>query len=171
MTVKSIATGVAAVAVIGAAAAGVTFITAGTASTNPAFQVQPVVFSAPLPLDQTANLPTPDQLTTVLNSLADPNVPFVNKSGLVEGGISSGQALMGDHEMKKAAKKGELPLTFNVSNIQPAAANGASAAVAISGPKLQPPVTENLTFVNQGSWMLSHDSAMTLVEAVSNAGD
>jgi hypothetical protein len=31
------------------------------------------------------------------------------------------------------------------------------------------PVTENLTFVNQGSWMFSHDSAMMLVEAVSDS--
>ncbi|MBV9353354.1 MAG: hypothetical protein JOZ23_17775 [Mycobacterium sp.] len=164
VSLKTLVTGVAAVAAAGAAAAGVTFI----ASSEPAAsRLQPVVFSAPLPLDQTANLPTADQLTTVLNNLADPSVPFANKSGLVEGGIPAGQAHLADHEINKAAKNGELPLTFNVSNIQPAGANGASAAVAISGPKLQPPVTENLTFLNQGSWMLSHDSAMMLVQAVS----
>jgi hypothetical protein len=165
VSLKTLATGVAAVAAIGAAAAGLTTL----ASSGPAASqvLQPVVFSAPLPLDQTANLPTADQLTTVLSNLADPNVPFANKSGLVEGGITSGQAHLADHEMKKAAKNGELPLTFNVSNIQPAGANAASAAVAISGPKLQPPVSEDLTFVNQGSWILSHDSAMMLVQAVS----
>jgi hypothetical protein len=164
VTLKTLVTGVAAVAAIGGAAAGATSIAFSGAGAS---QVQPVVFSAPLPLDQTANLPTSDQLTTVLNNLADPNVSFANKSGLVEGGITSGQAHLADHEMKKADKDGELPLTFNVSNIQPAGANGASAAVAISGPKLQPPVTENLTFVNRGSWMLSQDSAMMLVQAVS----
>ena len=163
MNLKTLVTGAAAAAAVGAAAAGVNFL----ASSGPAAaQVQPVVFSTPLPLDQTANQPTADQLTTVLNNLADPNVPFANKSGLVEGGIPSGQAHLADHEIKKAAKNGELPLTFNVSNIL-STPNGASAAVAISGPKLQPPVTENLTFVNQGSWMLSHDSAMMLVQAVS----
>lgn len=164
MSLKTLATGVAAVAAIGAAAAGATSF----ASSGPApSQVQPVVFSAPLPLDQNVNLPTADQLTTVLNNLADPNVSFENKSGLVEHGIPPGQAHLADHEMKKAAKNGELPLTFNVSNIQPTE-KGASAAVAIAGPKLQPPVTQNLTFVNPGSnWMLSHDSAMMLVQAVS----
>ena len=182
MTVKSLATGMVAVAAIGAAAAGMTAVAAGTALTDTALQVKQVVLSAPSPasgwgprrageypqpLDQTENLPTADQLTNVLNSLADPSVPFANKSGLVEGGISSGQAALADHEMKKAAKDGELPLAFSVSNIQPAGANGASATVAISGPKLQPPVTENLTFVNQGGWILSRDSAMTLIEAVS----
>lgn len=164
MTVKSLAMGAAALAAIGAAAAGVTSI---AASSHPGLPVKPVVLSAPL--DQTTNLPTPDQLTTVLNGLADPNVPFANKSGLVEGGISGSQAAMGDHEIKKAAKKGELPLTFSVANIQPAGANTATAAVAVSGPKLQPPVTENLTFINQGGWVLSRDSAMTLIEAASGS--
>jgi hypothetical protein len=156
---KSLATGVAAVA-IGAAAAGVTSL---AATSHPGLPVKPVVFSAPL--DQTTTLPTPDQLTSVLNGLADPNVPFANKSGLVEGGITGSQAALGDHEIKKAAKKGELPLAFTVSNIQPAAGNTASAAVGVSGPKLQPPVTENLTFVNQGNWVLSRDSATTLIQA------
>jgi hypothetical protein len=164
VSLKTLATGVVAVAAIGGAAAGMTAV----ASSGPgAPQLRPVVFSAPLPVDQTANLPTADQLATVLNNLADPNVSFANKSGLVEGGISPGQAHMADREMKKAAKNGELPLSFNVLNIQPAGRNAASAAVAISGPKLQPPTTENLTFVNEGSWMLSRDSAMTLIQAAS----
>ncbi len=160
MTIKTVVVSVAALAAIGAAGG----IAAGTSSGT---EVKPVVFSAPLPLDPAAGLPTPDQLTTVLNSLADPSVPFANKSGLVEGGISSGQASLADHEIKKAQKKGELPLAFTVSNIQPSGPNGANAAVAISGPKLQPPVTQNLTFVNQGNWVLSRDSAMTLVQAAS----
>jgi hypothetical protein len=165
MTGKSLAAAMVAVAAIGAAAAGATAVAAG--ATDTAMQVKQVVFSDPQPQDQTASLPTADQLTNVLSSLADPSVPFASKSGLVEGGISSGQAALADHEMKKAVKNGELPLAFSVSNIQPAGANGASAAVAISGPTLQPPVTENLTFVNQGSWILSRDSAMTLIDAVS----
>jgi hypothetical protein len=157
---KSVVTGLAAFATIGAAAAGVTSL---ATTSHPGLPVKPVVFSAPL--DQTTTLPTADQLSGVLNGLADPNVPFANKSGLVEGGISGNQAAMGDHEIKKAAKKGELPLAFTVSNIAPAAGNGATAAVGISGPKIQPPVTQTLTFVNQGGWMLSRDSAMTLIQA------
>lgn len=174
MTARSLVTGMASVAVgVGAllVAVGVTSgVERGPLFDRPAFyQVQPVALGIPLPLDQTASLPSATQLSSVLNGLADPNVPFANKSGLVEGGISSGQALLADHEIKKAVKNGELPLTFTVSNIQPASANAATADVGISGPKLEAPVTENLTFVNQGGWVLSHDSAMTLVEAVSNS--
>ena len=83
MTVKSLATGVAAVAAIGAAAAGVTCIASVTATLP---QVKPVVFSAPLPLDPVlpgADVPTPDQLVSLLNSLQDPSVPFSSKSNLV----------------------------------------------------------------------------------------
>jgi hypothetical protein len=174
MTAKSLVTGVASAAVGVSAlvvAVGATSVGPTPMVGRPAvYQVQPAALGAPLPLDQTASLPSADQLSSVLNGLADPNVPFANKSGLVEGGISSGQAAIADHEIKKAAKEGELPLTFTVSNIQPASANATTADVAISGPKLRPPVNENLTFVNQGSWVLSHDSAMTLVEAVSDSG-
>lgn len=161
MTVKALATGVAAVAAIGAAAAGVT----AQAGSPPAFQ--PVVFSAPLPADQTASLPTPAQLTTVLTGLADPGVPFASKSGLVEGGVSPTEASLADHALQKAAKKGQLPLSFNVSNIAPAGPNAATADVAVSGPKLAAPVTQSVTFVNQGGWMLSRDSAMSLLQAAS----
>jgi len=163
MTVKAFATGVAAVAAIGAAAAGVTSLIDSPAPS----QVQPIVFSAPLPADQTASLPTAGQLNNVLTSLADPSVPFANKAGLVEGGISPTEAAMADHALQKAAKKGQLPLSFDVSNIQPAGAGTATADVAVSGRQLTTPVTENVTFVNQGSWMLSRGSAMSLLQAAS----
>jgi hypothetical protein len=164
MTAKALATGVAAVAAIGAAAAGLTSSAFGGPAAS---QVQPVVFGAPLPLDQTTTLPTAGQLSTVLTSLADPNVPFANKSGLVEGGISPSEAALADHALQKAAKKGQLPLSFGVSNIQAAGPGSATADVAVSGPKLAAPVTQNVTFVNQGSWLLSRDSAMTLLQAAS----
>jgi hypothetical protein len=167
-SVKRLAIGVTAVAAIGAAAAGVTAL----ASVSPAaYQVQPVVFGgplpqapAPIPAPATA-VPTAAQLTGILNSLADPSVSFTNKSNLVEGGIGGTEAKFADHELKKAAKNGDLPLSFSVANIKPAAAGAASADVAVTGPKLAAPVTQNVTFVNQGGWMVSRDSAMALLQA------
>ncbi|OBK19438.1 hypothetical protein [Mycobacterium asiaticum] len=166
--VKSLVVGAAAVAAIGAAAAGATSIAGSPA----AYQVQPVVHGAPLPLDPapnpaSANLPTPGQLTGILSNLADPNVSFANKGNLVEGGIGGTEAKLADHKLKKAAKNGQLPLQFNIANIQPAAPGSATADVAVSGPKLSPPVTQNVTFVNQGGWMLSRGSAMELLQAAS----
>jgi hypothetical protein len=169
LTLQTIATSATAVVAIGAAAAGVTSVASGVA---PTVQVLPVAVGAPLPQAPApspapaANVPTADQLTGVLNSLADPNVPFASKSNLVEGGISGTEAHIADHELKKAAKNGDLPLAFNVVNIQPGAAPGsATADVGVSGPKIPTPVTQNVTFVNQGSWMLSRASAMELLQA------
>ena len=165
-TVKFFATSVAALAVIRGAAAG----TASIAAPNELASVQLAAVGAPLPQDPPpapgANVPTPVQLTGLLNSLADPNVPFASKSNLVEGGISGTEAHMADHELKKAAKNGDLPLAFNVTNVQPGAAPGsATADVAVSGPKLPSPVTQSVTFVNQGAWVLSRASAMELLQA------
>jgi hypothetical protein len=166
--VNSIAISVAALAAIGGAAASMASIAAQGGSPDP---VRLAAVGAPFPQDPPpapvagANVPTAAQLTGLLNSLADPNVPFANKSNLVEGGISGTEAHMADHELKKAAKNGDLPLAFNVANIQPGAAGSATADVAVSGPKIPSPVTQSVTFVNQGSWMLSRASAMGLLQA------
>jgi hypothetical protein len=168
VTLKSLATGVAAVAAIGAAAAGVTCIASVTAALP---EVQSVVFSAPLPLDPVApgaNVPTPDQLATLLNTLQDPSVSFANKGYLIEGGVPV-PASLADHELQKAAAKGSLPLTFNFTSITPAGPGVAAATLTATGPHLAP-TYENLTFVDQGGWKLSHDSAMTLIQSVRSSG-
>ncbi len=168
MAVKSIAASAAVLAAVGAAATGLGSIASGVGSS---LQVGPVAVGAPLegPLPRdpapAANVPTADQLTGLLNSLADPKVPFASKSNLVEGGISGTEAHLADHEIKKADKNGDLPLAFNVTNIQPSANGGATADVSVSGPKLNPPVTQSVTFVNQGNWMVSRASAMQLLQA------
>jgi len=165
VTVKTLATGMAAVAAIGAAAAGVTCIASATVVSA---GVQPVVFTAPLPLDPVVpagvDVPTPDQLSTVLNTLQDPSVSFAQKGDLVEGGIPVPVGIA-DHELQKAASKGSLPLIFNITNIAPSGPGSATATITASGPHLAP-TPEYLRFVNQGGWKLSHDSAMTLVSAL-----
>jgi hypothetical protein len=66
VTIKPLATGVLAVAIIGAAAAGVTSV-APVGPTAP--HVQLVVFGASPPLDPAGAVPTPDQLLGVVNGL------------------------------------------------------------------------------------------------------
>ncbi|BCZ23734.1 hypothetical protein MYSE111917_08255 [Mycobacterium senriense] len=169
-TVKTLATAVAALAIVGGAAAGVASV---ATPSSLAAGVRLATVGAPLPQDPPpaqpvagADVPTPDQLTGVLNSLADPNVSFNSKGNLVQGGISGMEAHVADKKLQKAAKNGDLPLSFDVTNIQPAAAAGsATADVAVSGPKLTSPVTQNVTFVNQGGWVLSRSSAMELLQA------
>jgi hypothetical protein len=173
VTVKSLATGVAAVAAVGAAAVGVTsgvIFDASVGAVSP--QVQPVVFGTPVPLDPGVpgvNVPTADQLLTVLNSLQDPSVPFASKGNLVEGGVGGVEGHVADKKLQKAAAKGSLPLTFNITNIQPSGPGAASANITATGPHLTP-TTENITFVDQDGWKLSRTSAMTLIQSVQSAG-
>lgn len=158
---KSIAI-VAALTVVGAATAGL-----GSTSTGLS-QVRLVAVGAPLPADPAPapNLPTADQLAGLLTNLSDAGVSYKTKDGLVQGGIGSGEGHVMDHELRKAYRNGELPLSFTVTNIAPAGPNMASADVAVSGPKLPAPVVKNLTFVDQGGWVLSSNSATALVQAV-----
>jgi hypothetical protein len=158
--VKSLATGVAAIAAIGAAAAGVTSISLVCPI---APHIQQVVSGAPLPLDPAADVPTADQLLGILNGLQNASVPFADKSYLVAGGISPIEARLADVRMQQAVARGELPLAFTVANIQPAGANAATADVTISGPKLAP-TKQNITFVDQGGWKITHASAISLLQ-------
>jgi len=170
-TVKAIATSVAALAAVGGAAAGVASI---APHEGPA-QVQLSAVGAPLPQDPppapAADMPTVAQLTALLNSLVDPSVPFADKGNMVEGGISGMQAHIADKRLKKAAENGDLPLTFTITNIQPGAPGSATADVTISSPKRPNSVTENWTFVNQGSWMMSRASAIQAVKLLRANGE
>jgi hypothetical protein len=161
--IKSLATGVAAVALVGAAAAGVTSL-APVAPT--ALQVQPVVCGAPLPLDSldpSAAVPTADRLTDILNGLQAQGVSFTSKANSVEGGLGPLEARIADSRFQQAVAGGGLSLSFNVANISPAGAGAATADVTASGPKLAP-TTRNVRFVNQGGWKISRPSAMALIQ-------
>ena len=58
-----------------------------------------------------------------------------------------------------------LATSVNVTNIAPVGPN-ATAEVATSGPKFIGPVSKQRMFVNQGgNWILSHDSALALLQA------
>jgi hypothetical protein len=100
--------------------------------------VQPVGFGAPLPLDPAADVPTPDQLISVLNGLQNPGVPFASNRSLVEGGVGGVEGRIADRKLQKAAQNGSLPLSFTVANIAPAGPGAASADITASGPNLAP---------------------------------
>lgn len=126
------------------------------------FEVAPVVFGAPLPLDPAADLPSPDELNVILFGLADPNVPFANKGYLVEGGIGRIEAKTADALMRSAVAKGQVPLNFTVGAITPVAPGAATATVTAAGPAMAP-TTQSVTFVDQGGWKLSRASASTVL--------
>jgi hypothetical protein len=170
MTMKFVATSIAAVGAIGAAAVGVT--SAAFVPASPA-QVQLAAVGAPLPHDPPPpppfpgqNLPTPEQLSNLCTQATDPGVNYRDKANLVENGIPQNEGMVADHDLRKAYRDGKFPQQYAVTNIQPAGPNAATADVAISGPKFAGPVTKNLLFLNQGgNWILQHQAALALMQA------
>jgi len=167
--VKRFATGAAAAAAIGAAAVGLTSVASGGSFGTPAaIPVRPVAVSAPIPLDPppAPGLPSPDELSLLCNRVTDPGAGYTDKAPLVAGGIPPDQGRDADHQLRKAYRDGKFPQQYTVANIQPAGPGQATADVTIAGPKLAAPVTQNLTFVNQGgTWVLRQDSAQALIQA------
>ncbi|HEY7052175.1 MAG TPA: hypothetical protein VH496_08575 [Mycobacterium sp.] len=146
MSRKTLAAGIAAAALVGVAAAGVTSI--APAATAYA--------------DVDASL-TPE-FTDILNQLANTGT-VSDKSYLIDGGLGFVTGKEADRQLKKAAAKGYLPLSFNLT---PPDVNGntATTTVTASGPNLEP-VTQPLTFVNNDGWKLSRTSAMAIMATAS----
>jgi hypothetical protein len=173
MTVKLLATGAAAVAAVGAAAAAATFAASGVSSAHPAaLQVQTVALGVPFQLDPpppppgAPALPSPEQLSDLATRVTDPGISYEKKFGLVENGISADEGHVADHDLRKAFRNGNFPEQFTFTNIAPIGPGGASAEVAITGPKFAGPVNKQLAFVDQGgTWVLQHAAALALVQA------
>jgi hypothetical protein len=164
VSLKSLTTGVAAAAMIGAAALGVTSLApAQEVASTP---VAPMVFGIPLPMDQHDSLAA--EFTGILNRLADPTVKFSNKSNLVEGGLGIIEGKTADRLLKNASQEGYLPLQFAPS-APVVTGSAATTNVVITGPRLAP-TTQALTFINDGTWKLSKASATSLLQAALAAG-
>ncbi len=163
MTLKSLAAGAAAAVVLSGAAAGVTAMTKHSGAPEVAL----TSIGAPFPLDPAADVPSTDQLNGVLYGLADPNVPFASKGYLVEGGLGRLEARTADALMRNAVAKGQMPLSFAIGGITPAGPGVASANVTATGPA-SPPISQNVTVVDQGGWKLSRNSASAVLAMFSS---
>lgn len=162
MTLKTLATGVAALAVVAAAAGGVTSIASSTSAAAPA--VQPVVFGVPMPQAPAPELLSP--LMQTLDGLAGGGSFAGAKASYIEGGLGRIESIAADRAYNKAAAKGQFPLTFVVADIDQndgtATANvTATAATGVSN-------TQPVTFVAGPSptgWQISKQSALNLLSS------
>jgi hypothetical protein len=164
VTLKLLATGVAAAAIIGGAAAGVTSVASSTLVASPA--VQPVVFGAPLP--QTPAPELQSQLVATLDALQSGGSFSGAKASYIEGGLGRIEGITADRAFSNASAKGYFPLSFTVAdidqngpvataNVVATAANGATAS-------------EPIQFVQGPSptgWQVTKSSAMTLLTSAS----
>jgi hypothetical protein len=69
----------------------------------------------------------------------------------------------------RRADGGELPLSFNITTIQPAGPNTATADVTATGPQLDP-LPQNMTFTDEGGWKVSREGALSLLPAAEHWG-
>jgi hypothetical protein len=161
VTLKTLVTGVAAVAAVGGAAVGVTSLASSTITAAPA--VQPVVWDIPMPLAPEDDLVAP--LTQTVNTLGSGG-SFSGKSAYIQGlGRFTGKGV--ELKYNDAVAKGYLPLTASVADVVPSP-GGATAnvtATLASGEVRSMP----LTFVQGPSptgWQLSSQSLFALGELV-----
>ena len=166
MTLKTLVTGVAAAALVGGAAAGVTSIAFSAGSSAPgAVAVQPVVWDIPMPQAPPAQLEAP--LLQTLKALAGGG-SFVGKASYIEGGIGRIEGIAADRAYNRAAAEGKFPLTFNVANINIDDAGGVVSADVTATSALGTTATQNVEFVpgpSPSGWQISKESALSLLSA------
>ena len=162
MTLKTLVTGVAAAALVGGAAAGVTSIASPAVSSAPA--VQPVVWDIPLP-----QAPAPDLQAPLLQTLQALGAPGLSasKAPFIEGGIGRIEGRVADSKLRQAQADGKFPLSFTLANIDqngPIVTADVTATAATGGV-----ATQNIQFVPGPSptgWQMSKQSLMALMSAV-----
>ena len=164
MTLKTLVTGVAAAALVGGAAAGVTSIAFSAGSSAPgAVAVQPVVWDIPMPQAPAAQLEAP--LLQTLQALAGGG-SFVGKASYIQGGIGRIEGIAADRAYNRAAAEGKFPLTFNVTNIDHE--GGVVNADVTATSALGTTATQNVQFVpgpSPSGWQISKESALSLLSA------
>jgi len=166
VTLKTLVTGVAAAALVGGAAAGVTSIAFSAGSSAPgAVAVQPVVWDIPMPQAPAAQLEAP--LLQTLQALAGGG-SFVGKGSYIQGGIGRIEGIAADRAYNRAAAEGKFPSTFNVANINIDDAGGVVSADVTATSALGTTATQNVEFVpgpSPSGWQISKESALSLLSA------
>lgn len=161
MTLKLLATGVAAAAIVGgAAAAGVTSV-AFSSPAAPA--VQPVVFGAPLPQAPAPELQS--QLVATLDGLQSGGSFSGGKASYIQFGLGRFEGIAADRAFNNASAKGLFPLNFVVADIDQEGPT-ATANVTATAPNGQT-ATQSIQFVQGPSpsgWQLTKQSALALMQ-------
>jgi hypothetical protein len=111
-------------------------------------------------------VPTVDQVVAIMAELTDPNKPAADKGDIVTPAFSPDEARTLDNRLRRMAAVQIVPLPFVVTDIQPAPDNFAGATLATTGSFHQVSKAKPIVLVNQhGHWFLTHDSAMTEMDA------
>jgi hypothetical protein len=116
-------------------------------------------------------VPTVDQVVAIMAELTDPDVPAANKTNIVSPGFSPEEAGTIDDHLNRMRTR-TLPLTFVVTDIQPAANNSAGASIATTGSPRQSTFARPIVLVDQGGhWLITHDTAMAELNVLWRAAE
>jgi hypothetical protein len=111
-------------------------------------------------------VPTVDQVIAIMAELTDANKHAADKGDIVTPAFSPDEARTIDNHLRRMAAVQIVPLPFVVTDIQPAPDNFAGATLATTGSFHQVSKAKPIVLVNQhGHWFLTHDSAMTEMDA------
>jgi hypothetical protein len=163
VTLKLLATGVVAAAIVGGAAAAVTSV-AFSSPVAPA--VQPVVFGVPM-----QQAPAPElqsQLVATLDGLQSGGSFSGNKASYIQFGLGRFEGIAADRAFSNASAKGLFPLSFNVVDIDQEGP-AATANVTATAPNGQT-ATQSIQFIEGPSptgWQLTKQSALALMQGAS----
>jgi hypothetical protein len=107
-------------------------------------------------------VPTVDQVVAIMAELTDPNRPAASKTDIVTPGFTEEEAgTIDDHLNQMRAKGRVLPLTYFVTNIQPAPNSLAGATLETQATHARP-----IVLVDQGGhWLITHDTAIEELDA------
>lgn len=161
MTLKTLVTGVAAIAIAGGAAAGVTSIASPAVSSAPA--VQPIVWDIPMPQAPAPDLQAP--LLQTLQALAGGG-SFAGKASYIQGGIGRFESIAADRAYNRAAAEGKFPLSFKIVNIDQEGGVATADVTATSAQGVS--ATQNIQFIAGPSptgWQIAKASALNLLSA------
>jgi hypothetical protein len=161
LTLTAAAAAVAVFALSGCSSSGPRVVSSAPSSAVPATST-PLIVAAP----PTTPLPAPEGLTDVLNRLADPNVPGINKVNLVEGATPDNAGTL-DKFINALRDNGYLPMTFAANNVAWSDKNPSHVMATISVNTAQAN-NKNFTFPmefvpDQGGWQLSRRTAEMLL--------
>jgi hypothetical protein len=116
----------------------------------------------------TGPVPTVDQVVGLLSELTDSDRPAASKGDVVTPALDPQQAKRLDYYLNANSTKGNLPMGFTATDIQPAPANFAGATVTAH--ENGHPTTSNpfpIVLVNTaGRWLITSDSAMAFMNNV-----
>jgi hypothetical protein len=119
----------------------------------------------------TGPVPTVDEVVAVLARLTDPNIPAIEKNDVVTPGFSTEDAATIDTHLQRLSAAGIVPLTFVVTDIQPAPDDSAGATMTTTGAFRQSSIPGPIALHRQdGRWLLIHQSAASVINVIWHNG-